>query len=188
MLGSRGLFCTSWEAENKERGLAFSSTLLFPAGPSCQSTLTVQHCGVKQSQGVRWGPGLIAKGSWISVCLVQQSHTTSFLTQHPALTDRAREVLSWKSVPVYLSNPKQDVWLPFLHWETAAMCRNLKSVFFSLHQVILQMPQKSLGLGAGSSCAHTEPQQLSQAPWPGMKQLRWNAGAPTHGILRGIRL
>lgn len=162
MLGSQGLFCTSWEAKKKEGGLAFSPTILFAVGHS----------------------SVVAKGSCFSVYLVQQSQ--HFLPDPASCTHRPCRRGAQLEICASLFQPSQTGRLtPTLtlrnscHVWKPAECHSLPSPSY------LQMPQKCLGLGAGGSCAHPEPQELSQAPWPGMKQPGWNAGAPTHEILLG---
>lgn len=126
----------------------------------------------------RWGPWLVAKDSWLHLCLVQWGQC--FLTQHPALMpvscpytpDKRDAWLFWKLLGCrhpwletcarFFKQSQTGVWLPPSDWKIPMTCRSLKWwVFFLFTRV--------LAVGAGDCCACREPRQLLRAPWWWMK-------------------
>ena len=98
---------------------------------------------------------------------------------------QAADTHGWKSVPVCLSNPKQEVWLPLSRWEIAVTRRNLKYAFCHFTELWADASETP-GLGAGDSAVLAE--NLSGSgrhpdhEWE-QPECWWNAGAPACAVL-----
>lgn len=145
-------FCTFWEGKKKGRGggLAFSSTYesqLVPLVRAPWPRSTVGWCGfghcVSQVRTVAGSRGLLVAPlprpaeshhilSWPSIlpwrrcpAPTNQPRGMPGFSGSGVYWSWAADTHGWQSVRVYLSDPKQEVWLPLSHGKISVTRRNI---------------------------------------------------------------